>query len=78
MLTGRNPATANRSACSVAGRGPVPGFDLTFSAPKSVSLTWALGGGGAGRGRRGPPRLGRAALDYMERRLLDPARQRRP
>jgi conjugative relaxase-like TrwC/TraI family protein len=47
MLTGCDPTTdepllgssgANRS------QGPVPGFDLTFSAPKSVSLTWALGG----------------------------------
>lgn len=24
-----------------SGRGAVPGFDLTFSAPKSVSLLWA-------------------------------------
>jgi conjugative relaxase-like TrwC/TraI family protein len=28
----------------VPGKGPGPGFDLTFSAPKSVSLLWALGG----------------------------------
>jgi conjugative relaxase-like TrwC/TraI family protein len=28
---------------SAPGREPVPGFDLTFSSPKSVSLAWALG-----------------------------------
>ncbi|MEK6251468.1 MAG: MobF family relaxase [Actinomycetota bacterium] len=47
MLIGRDPSSeepligglgVNRS------QGPVPGFDLTFSAPKSVSLVWALGG----------------------------------
>src|ERR1700753_3121943 len=49
MLTGRHPATGEPLGLRhVAGRGPVPGFDLTFSAPKSVSLTWALGGEGAG------------------------------
>ncbi len=41
MLTGMNPATG-RSLGLRAGPA-VPGFDLTFSAPKSVSLTWALG-----------------------------------
>jgi len=45
MLTGVNPATGEPLGLrAVGGRGPVPGFDLTFSAPKSVSLTWALGG----------------------------------
>jgi conjugative relaxase-like TrwC/TraI family protein len=49
MLTGMNPATGEPLGLQhVAGRGPVPGFDLTFSAPKSVSLTWALGGEDAG------------------------------
>ena len=80
MLTGRNPATGEPLGLRhVAGRGPVPGFDLTFSAPKSVSLTWALGGHPvAGRGRRGPPRSrrGRARL-HGARGLLDPARRRR-
>ena len=47
MLTGRNPATGEPLGLQRRpGRGPVPGFDLTFSAPKSVSLTWALGGAG--------------------------------
>jgi conjugative relaxase-like TrwC/TraI family protein len=46
MLTGRNPVNGEPllSMRGVRGEGPVPGFDLTFSAPKSVSLLWALGG----------------------------------
>jgi conjugative relaxase-like TrwC/TraI family protein len=49
MLTGINPATGEPLGLrAVGGRGPVPGFDLTFSAPKSVSLLWALGGAEAG------------------------------
>src|SRR4249919_140502 len=46
MLTGMNPATGEPLGLrAVPGKGPVPGFDLTFSAPKPVSLTWALAGG---------------------------------
>jgi conjugative relaxase-like TrwC/TraI family protein len=49
MLTGRHPTSGEPLGLrQLAGRGPVPGFDLTFSAPRSVSLTWALGGEGAG------------------------------
>jgi conjugative relaxase-like TrwC/TraI family protein len=45
MLTGRNPLDGEPLGMrAVPGTGPVPGFDLTFSAPKSVSLLWALGG----------------------------------
>jgi conjugative relaxase-like TrwC/TraI family protein len=45
MLTGRSPVTGEPHGLkSAPRREPVPGFDLTFSAPKSVSLTWALGG----------------------------------
>jgi conjugative relaxase-like TrwC/TraI family protein len=45
MLTGENPATGEPLGLRyVAGKGPVPGFDLTFSAPKSASVLWALGG----------------------------------
>ncbi len=46
MLTGHNPATGAPllGRQGVPGKGPVPGFDLTFSAPKSASLLWALGG----------------------------------
>lgn len=46
MLTGRNPVDGSPLVGSrgVPAKGAVPGFDLTFSAPKSVSLLWALGG----------------------------------
>jgi conjugative relaxase-like TrwC/TraI family protein len=45
MLTGNDPATGEPFGLrAVGGKGPIPGFDLTFSAPKSVALTWALGG----------------------------------
>jgi conjugative relaxase-like TrwC/TraI family protein len=69
MLTGRSPASGEPLGLRyVAGRGPVPGFDLTFSAPKSVSLTWALGGEGAGAEVAAAHRASVAAgLDYMER-----------
>jgi conjugative relaxase-like TrwC/TraI family protein len=69
MLTGRHPATGEPLGLRhVAGRGPVPGFDLTFSAPKSVSLTWALGGEGAGEEVAAAHKASvAAALDYMER-----------
>ncbi|HEY2053951.1 MAG TPA: MobF family relaxase, partial [Solirubrobacterales bacterium] len=69
MLTGRDPATgAPLGLRHVAGRGPVPGFDLTFSAPKSASLTWALGGAGAGAEVAAAHRESVAAgLDYIER-----------
>jgi conjugative relaxase-like TrwC/TraI family protein len=69
MLTGRHPATGESLGLRhVSGRGPVPGFDLTFSAPKSVSLTWALGGEGAGSEVAAAHRTSvAAALDYMER-----------
>lgn len=45
MLTGENPASGEPLGLQrVSGKGPVPGFDLTFSAPKSASVLWALGG----------------------------------
>jgi conjugative relaxase-like TrwC/TraI family protein len=44
MLTGDNPASGESLGLrAVGGRGAVPGFDLTFSVPKSASLLWALG-----------------------------------
>src|SRR5882757_1611590 len=69
MLTGANPATGEPLGLRhVAGRGPVPGFDLTFSAPKSVSLTWALGGPPAASEVADAHRASvAAALDYMQR-----------
>ncbi len=46
MLTGRNPVDGEPllGTNGVPAKGGVPGFDLTFSAPKSVSLLWGLGG----------------------------------
>jgi conjugative relaxase-like TrwC/TraI family protein len=44
MLTGNDPATGEPFGLRHVEGGAVTGFDLTFSAPKSVSLTWALGG----------------------------------
>jgi conjugative relaxase-like TrwC/TraI family protein len=46
MLTGNNPVDGEPllGRQGVPGKGAVPGFDLTFSAPKSVSLLWGLGG----------------------------------
>jgi len=48
--------------------GSVPGFDLTFSTPKSVSLLWGLGGPVAALEVKAAHReaVG-AALDYMQR-----------
>ena len=44
MLSGNHPAKGEPLGLrAVGGRGPVPGFDITFSSPKSVSLLWALG-----------------------------------
>lgn len=69
MLTGKSPATGEPLGLRVVGgRGPVPGFDLTFSAPKSVSLTWALGGSGAAAEvAQAHQRSVEAALNYMQR-----------
>ncbi len=69
MLTGVDPASGEPLGLrAVAGRGPVPGFDLTFSAPKSVSVTWALGGTGAGAEVAAAHKASvEAALDYMQR-----------
>ena len=44
MLTGTNPGSGEPLGLRHVEGGAIPGFDLTFSAPKSVSLTWALGG----------------------------------
>jgi conjugative relaxase-like TrwC/TraI family protein len=68
MLTGNDPASGEPLGLrSAPGREPVPGFDLTFSAPKSASLLWALGDPGvAGEVSRAHQRSVEAALDYMQ------------
>ena len=69
MLTGRNPVDGEPLGLrAVGGRGPVPGFDLTFSAPKSVSLLWGLGGPVAGVEVDAAHRAAvDAALGYLQR-----------
>lgn len=69
MLIGRNPVTGEPLGLkSAPGREPVPGFDLTFSAPKSLSLTWALGGHPvSGQVMEAHRAAVEAALSYMER-----------
>jgi conjugative relaxase-like TrwC/TraI family protein len=70
MLTGRNPVDGEPllGMRGVPANGSVPGFDLTFSAPKSVSLLWGLGGPVAALEVQAAHReaVG-AALDYMQR-----------
>ncbi|HEX2096561.1 MAG TPA: MobF family relaxase [Solirubrobacterales bacterium] len=70
MLTGRSPVDGEPlvGMRGVPSSGSVPGFDLTFSAPKSVSLLWGLGGPVAAVEVKAAHReaVG-AALDYMQR-----------
>jgi conjugative relaxase-like TrwC/TraI family protein len=70
MLTGRNPVDGGPmlGMRGVPSNGSVPGFDLTFSAPKSVSLLWGLGGPVAALEVQAAHReaVG-AALFYMQR-----------
>jgi conjugative relaxase-like TrwC/TraI family protein len=42
VLAGNDPRTGTPLAPGAARAGRVSGFDLTFSAPKSVSVAWAL------------------------------------
>jgi conjugative relaxase-like TrwC/TraI family protein len=70
MLTGRNPVDGEPlvGMRGVPAKGAVPGFDLTFSAPKSVSLLWALGGAETcAEVSRAHDRSVEAAIDYMQR-----------
>ena len=83
VLDGRHPTSGHRLR---SDRATVLGFDLTFSAPKSVSVVFALGGeevarqvrrraprGRAGRAalRRGPRALGAAGLGRAARDRAD-------
>ena len=69
MLTGDNPATGEPLGLrAVGGRGAVPGFDLTFSVPKSASLLWALGDNQTSAAvSEAVDRSLEAALGYLER-----------
>jgi conjugative relaxase-like TrwC/TraI family protein len=67
MLTGRHPATGEPLGLRHVDGGAVPGFDLTFSAPKSVSLTWALGGPPVGAEvSEAHAEAVKAGLDYLQ------------
>ena len=66
-LGGANPKTGDQLTKQRTGPR-VPGFDLTFSAPKSVSLMFGLGGRDVSRqAREAHDRAVDAALDYVER-----------
>ncbi len=70
MLTGRNPLDGEPlvGMQGVPAKGAVPGFDLTFSAPKSASLLWGLGGPVAAVEVSAAHREAvKAALRYMQR-----------
>jgi conjugative relaxase-like TrwC/TraI family protein len=70
MLTGHDPRSGEPllGTVGVPSSGPVPGFDLTFSAPKSVSLLWALGGAEvASQVKAAHAEALHAALSYMQR-----------
>jgi conjugative relaxase-like TrwC/TraI family protein len=68
MLTGTNPASGESFGMQHVTDGPVPGFDLTFSAPKSVSLLWALGGSPVGAEvKEAHAAAVESALGYMQR-----------
>jgi len=67
MLTGHNPATGEPLGLRQVS-GSVPGFDLTFSVPKSASLLWALGGPEvAAEVRAAHEAATRAGLAYLQR-----------
>jgi conjugative relaxase-like TrwC/TraI family protein len=66
VLDGLDPATGARLA-GKPGRTRVPGWDLTFSAPKSVSALWAIGGPQTGGEVAAAHAAAvRAGLDYLE------------
>lgn len=67
-LNGNHPATGDQLARPPRGAIRVPGFDLTFSAPKSVSVLYALGDDDVrGAVRDAHDAAVEAALGYMER-----------
>jgi conjugative relaxase-like TrwC/TraI family protein len=67
MLTGNDPSTGEPLGLRHVEGGAVPGFDLTFSAPKSVSLAWALGGHPvAAEVKAAHAEAVKAGLDYLQ------------
>ncbi len=67
-LNGNNPTTGDQLARPSKSHVRVPGFDLTFSAPKSVSVLFGLGDPAVSREvREAHEAAVEAALGYMER-----------
>lgn len=67
-LNGNHPATGGQLARPPRGGIRVPGFDLTFSAPKSVSVLYALGSDDVRAAVRDAHDAAvQASLGYMER-----------
>jgi conjugative relaxase-like TrwC/TraI family protein len=67
LMEGRHPGTGERLR-RVGGRSKVAAFDLTFSAPKSVSVLFAVGDPGLGRALvEAHEAAVNAALGYLER-----------
>lgn len=69
LLDGRDPASGDELAGAGRRRGGNVAFDLTFTAPKSVSVLAAVGDEGIRRAILAAQAAGaRAGLDYLERR----------
>jgi conjugative relaxase-like TrwC/TraI family protein len=67
LMEGRHPGTGERLK-RVGGRSKIAAFDLTFSAPKSVSVLFAVGDPGLSRAFvEAHEEAVDAALDYLER-----------
>ena len=74
VLGGAHPGTANPLATPHSG-SRVPGFDLTFSAPKSVSVTFGVADADASAAVRDAHDAAvDAALDYLERHVVSSKR----
>ena len=68
LLAGTDPASGEPLSHARGGRERLPGYDLTFRAPKSVSLLFALGEGEVSREvTLGHEAAVCAALGYLER-----------
>ncbi|MBJ7594888.1 MAG: relaxase domain-containing protein, partial [Candidatus Dormibacteraeota bacterium] len=68
LLGGTHPANGEPLSHAQGGRERLPGYDLTFRAPKSVSLLFALGEGEVSRDvKSAHEEAVRAALGYLER-----------
>ena len=67
LLAGRDPHSDDQLVPAPPGRPRTPGFDLTFSAPKSVSLLYALGDSEVqGQTIEAHERAVAAAIGYLE------------